>query len=151
MAHINVMKDKKGQFRFNVVANNGEIVATSESYKQKPAAMKAIAMLKAAVRTAKVIDKTEPARPAKSAKTVAKKAAKAPAKKPAAKPVAKAVAKPAAKVAAKPAPKKAFAKKPAPAKLAPVVETSPAESVPPAETPAPAVATESPASDPTTT
>jgi uncharacterized protein YegP (UPF0339 family) len=119
MATIHLVKDKKGQFRFNIVANNGEIVATSESYKQKPKALATIKMIQAQAGKAKLVDKTEPA----------KQAAKKPAKK-----VAKKVAKPVAKPS--PAPKPSSAPKPA-RKPAPVAKAAPV--VAPAPAPAPVV------------
>jgi uncharacterized protein YegP (UPF0339 family) len=80
-----VKKDAKGQFRFNLVANNGEIIATSESYKAKPAALKTIASIQKGAATAKVVDTTEPAKPAKKVAAKKKAAVKkaAPAKAPA--------------------------------------------------------------------
>ena len=35
MGKVKIFKDKKGEWRFNFVANNGKIVAVSEGYKQK--------------------------------------------------------------------------------------------------------------------
>lgn len=113
MATIEVMKDSKGQFRFRVKAKNGEIIATSESYKQKPKALATIKALQSGASSAKVIDLTVAKVDAKAGKSA--KAGKKPAAK--AKPVAKKAAKP-AKPAAKPAAKKPKAKAPAPAKPA---------------------------------
>lgn len=35
MGKVKIFKDKRGEWRFNFVANNGKIVAISEGYKQK--------------------------------------------------------------------------------------------------------------------
>ena len=40
-----VKKTSNGEFRFNMVATNGQVVATSESYKQKASAMNTIASI----------------------------------------------------------------------------------------------------------
>ncbi len=126
-----VKKDAKGHFRFNLVANNGEIIATSESYKAKPKAMKTIESIQKGAAGAKVVDMTEPT----------KTAAKAPAKKLAAK-------KPAVKSA--PAKKAAPAKKKPTAKKAAVKKAAPAPAAPaPAPAPAP-TATPTPTANPTT-
>ncbi|GAA3425358.1 YegP family protein [Streptosporangium sandarakinum] len=42
MAARYVLKKTSAGFRFNLVAGNGEIIATSESYKTKAGAMKGI-------------------------------------------------------------------------------------------------------------
>ncbi|MFT3787506.1 MAG: DUF1508 domain-containing protein [Tepidisphaeraceae bacterium] len=97
MATFQLSKDKKGQFRFELLGKNGETIAVSESYKAKPSALKTIAKIKAEAKSAKIVDNTLPKPAAKPAKKAAAK--KAPAKK---------------KVVAK----KTAAKKPAPA-LAP--------------------------------
>jgi uncharacterized protein YegP (UPF0339 family) len=116
MAQFTVSKDKKGQFRFELIANNGETIAVSESYKAKPSALKTIEKIKAQAKGAKVVDLTVAAKPA------AKPAAKKPAKKAAPKKAAKKVAKkPAAKKAA-PAPAPAAPATPAPAPAAPAPE-----------------------------
>lgn len=87
MAKFTLSKDKKGQFRFELIANNGETIAVSESYKTKPSALKTIAKIQAQAKSAKVVDLTAPAKPA-GKKAAPKKAAKkkaSPKKKPAAK------------------------------------------------------------------
>jgi len=74
-------KDKANQFRFNLKAANGEIIATgSESYPDKKSALKGIASIQKNAATAQIVDDT-------AGKEAPKKAApkKAPAKKPAAK------------------------------------------------------------------
>jgi uncharacterized protein YegP (UPF0339 family) len=40
-----VKKVSNGQFRFNLVASNGQVVATSESYMRKDSAMDTIASI----------------------------------------------------------------------------------------------------------
>ena len=106
-----VYKDKKGETRFRYRASNGEIVFSSEGYKAKASATKAIESIKKNAASAPVEEMAAPA--------VKKPAAKAAAaKKPAAKAAAAAAAAPKAKATAKPAAKKPAAKKPA-AKKAP--------------------------------
>lgn len=130
MASIEVMKDAKGQFRFRIKANNGEVIATSESYKAKPKAMATIQSLKAGVKGAKVVDLTVAAKPA--AKATAKKSAKKAAKPVAAKKAAKAAP---AKAAAKPAPaaKPALSAKSSAKKAPKRAATKPAPAVPATE------------------
>nr|WP_309085418.1 DUF1508 domain-containing protein [Chelativorans sp.] len=93
MSKFEVYKDKKGETRFRFRARNGEVVFSSESYKAKASAMKAIESLRKGVAEA-TVEEVDTA-----AKTAAKPAAKASAKT--AKP-SKAAAKPAAKTASKP-------------------------------------------------
>ena len=106
MSKFEVYKDKKGETRFRYRASNGEIVFSSEGYKAKASATKAIESIKKNASSSPVEEMAAPA--------VKKPAAKAAAKKPA----AKAAAAPKAKATAKPAAKKPAAKKPA-AKKAP--------------------------------
>jgi uncharacterized protein YegP (UPF0339 family) len=109
-AKFTIFKDKKDQFRFNLKAANGEIIATgSESYPDKNSAKKGIASIVKSAPTAEIIDDTLIKEDAKKPAKEKKPAKKAATKKPA-------VKKPAAK---KPAAKKAAEKKPA--------ETKPAE------------------------
>jgi len=54
-----VKKRKDGQFYFNLKAGNGEIVATSESYKQKASALKGIDSVRRNAPDAKVVDLSE--------------------------------------------------------------------------------------------
>ncbi len=97
-----VYKDKKGEIRFRLKSSNGQIIATSEGYKDMAGAMNGVKSVKKNAADAKIVDETEAAK-----KTAAKEATKV-ATKPAAKTTAK---KPAAKVAAKAPAKKAPAKK----------------------------------------
>ena len=53
-----VKKTSNGEFRFNLVASNGQVVATSESYKQKASAMNTIASIQKSAGEAKVEDET---------------------------------------------------------------------------------------------
>lgn len=46
------------QFRFTIVASNGQVVATSEAYKRKASAMDTIASIKQRVGTATLDDQT---------------------------------------------------------------------------------------------
>lgn len=93
-------KGPTGKFRFSLVSTNGQIVASSQAYETKRAAMRGVASVQKLSAGAKIVDTTV------AAAAPAKAAQKAAAKKPAAKPAAK---KPPAKTAAK----KAAARKPA--------------------------------------
>jgi uncharacterized protein YegP (UPF0339 family) len=53
-----VKKTSNGQFRFNLKAGNGEVIATSESYTTKAAALKGIESVKANAAGAAVEDET---------------------------------------------------------------------------------------------
>jgi len=86
-----IKKGPTGKFRFSLVSTNGQIVASSQAYENKAAAMRGVASVQKLAADARIVDMTV--------------AAAAPAAKPAAK---KPVAKPAAK---KPAAKKPAAKK----------------------------------------
>ena len=88
-----VKKGPTGKFRFSLLSTNGQVVASSEAYETKRAALSGVASVQKLAAGAKVVDTTV--------------AAVTAAPKPAAKPAAK---KPAAK---KPAAKKPAAKKPA--------------------------------------
>ncbi len=97
-----IKKGPTGKFRFSLVSTNGQIVASSQAYDNKSAAMRGVASVQKLAAAARIVDTTVAA--AAPAKPAPKPAAKQPAaKKPAAK-------KPAAK---KPAAKKPAAKKPA--------------------------------------
>lgn len=54
-----IKKDKSGQFRFNLKAGNGEIIATSEAYTTKAGCKNGIASVQKNAPTAKVVDETE--------------------------------------------------------------------------------------------
>lgn len=83
-AKYTVFKDKKGEFRFNLISKNGEVVATGEAYKEKRGAMNAVKKMREWATTEVVEDKTLEVK-----KPVVKPAAKPAAKKPAAKPAKK--------------------------------------------------------------
>jgi uncharacterized protein len=51
-------KGKSGQYHFNLKAGNGEIIATSESYKSKAAALNGIESVRKNAAGAKVDDQT---------------------------------------------------------------------------------------------
>jgi uncharacterized protein YegP (UPF0339 family) len=51
-------KTSNGQFRFNLVASNGQIVATSETYTRKASAMDTIASIKQNAAGASVDDES---------------------------------------------------------------------------------------------
>jgi len=51
--------DKSGQYRFNLKAGNGEIIATSEAYKSKAGCKNGIESVMKNAPTAKVVDETE--------------------------------------------------------------------------------------------
>jgi len=40
MGKFKIFEDKRGEWRFNLVANNGKVIATSEGYKLKTGAEK---------------------------------------------------------------------------------------------------------------
>jgi uncharacterized protein YegP (UPF0339 family) len=79
-----VFKDKSKQYRFNLLASNGRIIAASESYPDKKSALKGIASLVKNAPTAKIIDDTgEDAAPkTRGRKPAAEKAAAQAAPKP---------------------------------------------------------------------
>lgn len=51
-----IKKDKKNQFRFNFIAKNGEIIVSSEGYKTKQSAKKAIELIRETAKYAEVIE-----------------------------------------------------------------------------------------------
>ena len=93
-----VKKGPTGKFRFSLLSTNGQVVASSEAYETKRAALSGVASVQKLAAGAKIVDTTVAAVAAPP---------KPAAKKPAAKPAAK---KPAAK---KPAARKPAARKPA--------------------------------------
>lgn len=90
-----VRKGSTGKFRFNLVATNGQVIATSEAYETRAKALAGVESVRKNAAGATLVDETAPA--AKPAANGAKPAAKA------AKPAAKAAtaAKPAKKAASK--------------------------------------------------
>ena len=51
-------KGPTGKYRFNLVATNGQIIATSEAYESKASALKGIESVKRNAPTAEVDDQT---------------------------------------------------------------------------------------------
>ena len=45
-AKFEIFKDKKGEFRFRLVAANGQVIATSQGYKTKASCMNGIDSVK---------------------------------------------------------------------------------------------------------
>ena len=66
-AKFNVYKDKKGEFRFRLLAANGEIIATGESYPTKAAVLKGIASVKKNAPVAEIVEETTDKAPEKKA------------------------------------------------------------------------------------
>jgi uncharacterized protein YegP (UPF0339 family) len=80
-AKFTVYKDKAGQFRFNLKASNGEIIAVGESYPDKKSVLKGIASVAKNAPVAKIEDTTvEDAAPKKPVKKTAASKDKAEAK-----------------------------------------------------------------------
>jgi uncharacterized protein YegP (UPF0339 family) len=89
-----VKKGPTGKFRFSLLSTNGQVVASSEAYETKRAALNGVASVQKLAAGASIVDTTVAvaAAPKPAAKPAAKKPAgtKAAAKKPAArKPAAK--------------------------------------------------------------
>ena len=83
-----VKKGPTGKFRFSLLSTNGQIVASSQAYENKAAAMRGVASVQKLAGDARIVDTTVAA--AAPAKAAPKPAAKPAAKKPAArKPAAK--------------------------------------------------------------
>ena len=81
-------KGPTGKFRFSLLSTNGQIVASSQAYENKAAALRGIASVQKLAGDARIVDTTVAA--AAPAKAAPKPAAKPAAKKPAArKPAAK--------------------------------------------------------------
>lgn len=58
MAKFRLFKDSKGEYRFTLIADNGEAVAQSEGYKTKQGAENGINVVKRIAATAYVDDQT---------------------------------------------------------------------------------------------
>jgi uncharacterized protein len=54
-----VKKTSNGEYRFNLLASNGQVVATSESYKEKRSALSTIESIKKNVATAVTDDQAQ--------------------------------------------------------------------------------------------
>ena len=64
-AKFTVYKDRAKQYRFNLKAANGEIIASGESYPDKKSALKGIASIQNNAAAAKIVDDTGEAEAAK--------------------------------------------------------------------------------------
>jgi len=53
-----IKKDKSGQYRFNLKAGNGEIIATSESYTSKAGCKNGIESVKKNAPVAEIVDES---------------------------------------------------------------------------------------------
>jgi len=58
-AKFEIIKDKRGEYRFHLKAANGEIIATSEGYKTKASAKNGIESVQKNAPDATVVDLTE--------------------------------------------------------------------------------------------
>ena len=77
-------KGKTGTFRFNLYSTNGRIVATSEAYESKTAALGGVAAVQKLAAGARLVDETNSTAPAKKSsatKTTKTSATKRTAKK----------------------------------------------------------------------
>lgn len=54
-----VKKSSNGEYRFNLVASNGQVVATSEGYKEKRSALATIESIKKNAGTASLDDQAQ--------------------------------------------------------------------------------------------
>ena len=81
-----VKKGPTGKFRFSLLSTNGQVVASSEAYETKRAALSGVASVQKLAAGAKIVDTTAAAATPAAAKPAAKKPA---AKKPAARKTAK--------------------------------------------------------------
>ncbi len=54
--HFEIYKDKAGEFRFRITATNGNVLASSQGYKQKASALNAIARIQSDAATAETLD-----------------------------------------------------------------------------------------------
>ena len=81
-----IKKGPTGKFRFSLVSTNGQIVASSQAYENKAAAMRGVASVQKLAADARIVDLTVAAAAPAAKKPAATSAAKKPAaKKPAAK------------------------------------------------------------------
>lgn len=105
-----VKKGTTGKFRFNLMASNGQVIATSEAYETKAKALAGIESVRKNAANAVLVDGTAPAaKPAAKATTARKGAARPATKAASARPAAK-IAKPAVKAVKRVARKVASAK-----------------------------------------
>jgi len=80
-----VKKGPTGKFRFSLLSTNGQVVASSEAYETKRAAMSGVASVQKLAAGARIVDTTVAAVAAAPKPAAKKPAAKPAAKKPAAK------------------------------------------------------------------
>ena len=57
-AKFEIKKDKAGKYRFNLIASNGEIIASSEAYESKDSCKNGIQSVKTNAPTAEIVDKS---------------------------------------------------------------------------------------------
>ena len=57
-ANFVITKDKRGEFRFKLVASNGETIATSEGYKAKSGAKNSVESVKKNAPIAGIVDES---------------------------------------------------------------------------------------------
>jgi len=55
-AKFEIFKDKKGEFRFRLIAANGQVIATSQGYKTRASCMKGIDSVKKNAPQTDVVD-----------------------------------------------------------------------------------------------
>jgi uncharacterized protein YegP (UPF0339 family) len=58
-AKLVLKKGSTGKFRFNLVATNGQVIATSEAYESKASALKGIESVKRNAPNAEIDDQTD--------------------------------------------------------------------------------------------
>jgi uncharacterized protein len=59
VAQVVLKKGSTGKFRFNLVATNGQVIATSEAYESKASAIKGIESVKRNAPDAEIDDQTD--------------------------------------------------------------------------------------------
>jgi uncharacterized protein YegP (UPF0339 family) len=68
-----IARTSNGQFRFNIIGRNGQVIATSETYTRKASAMSTIESIKKSAAEAR-IDDTTVTKPAATGRSAAKAA-----------------------------------------------------------------------------
>lgn len=58
-AKFEIFKDKKGEFRFKLIATNGNVIAVSEGYKTRTGCKNGIASVRRNAPSAKEVDTTK--------------------------------------------------------------------------------------------
>ncbi len=59
MAKFEIYKDRKGEFRWRLLADNNQVIATGEGYKSKASCKNGIESVKKNAKSAKVEDQTK--------------------------------------------------------------------------------------------